>query len=267
MTTATPTRPKSQRLDALEIANAKRSANAQVLDQLSRVEISLEAALEMECVSSTRLKTLLAALPKTNRRPIKRSNAVVSAEKIGRRAGIDISRKAGSISCQVTRKALLDAAYDVTGRTAWIYTVDPVPKQLPPTRHGAKVKAAARKQREEAYSLANEVKAERLRVRRQLSSGEITLEEALRDPCSQKWEIEKILRLVPVLHPDTGEALQLTPGRASRVLKISGLRGTKTAGSLTERQIETLVAVADRHFRFAKVTGKRGRYTKKPVPA
>lgn len=253
--------PISQSRSALKVANAKRSANARVCVQLSRAEVSLEEALDLDCVDKTQLKVLLEALPHTKRRSTERSRSIVSAEKIAKRSGLDLSREVKSISCIRTRAILLDAAYDVVGQTAWIFAADKPPKLLPPKQVTAEQKEAGRAQREAALAKANETRLRRSQIKAALMAGEMSFKEVLEDDACATWELSKLMRHIPVLDRDSGEHRGFTPGRVAKVLRICGIRGTKQAGKLTSRQIDSLVSVVNRHFRFIGPKKDRSRGT------
>ena len=98
---------------------------------------------------------------------------------------------------------------------------------------GAGVPGRSREQRLRALEQANEVRAARAKLKRELASGKIELLQILADPpaCVRTARIRDVLLVVP----------KIGSVRAGRILAQCRIAHSKTLGGLTDRQRGELI--------------------------
>lgn len=86
-----------------------------------------------------------------------------------------------------------------------------------------------------ALGLANEVRSDRARLKRQLASGTVELASVIADAptCAQTAKVSELLLALP----------KVGPARATRWLSQCRIASSKTVAGLTERQRQELIAL------------------------
>lgn len=237
------TKTAPQHITALQSANRRRAAQRALLRRLSGNEISLEEIFDVPDAATLKLARILGALPY---RPRKVGGGGIrhcqgAARRIAGRAGISLDREIGSVKCQVTKMRILNSAFDIVGRNAWVFSNEAAPK-LQERKKNRPLGGAGAARRDAALARANMIRSRRKELKEQLRAGEISLADVFEDEASASWQIGKIVIHAARIHPITGStAGRCGPGRAHTALRRARVAPTRAVRDLSDREKVTLV--------------------------
>ena len=238
MSTATIEKP--QHLMAIERANEVRVHQVEMCRQLANSTISLEKVLLDERMASATLERVVRALPT---KPGSATNPYARHKHgawILGRTNLPGDRKVGSLT-DLSRSKLLDAAWDSTGQTAWIFEVDKKPQPAGPTR--PRKRTVPREASMKALEIANEVRRENCEIRNALERGDLTLREAFELPAVQKWQIGQLAKHLRRTNMAGDSWLKsMSPTAARRELARAKLAPQTRVGALSEWRRQDLIA-------------------------
>lgn len=236
MTTTVTEKP--QHLRALERANETRWHHADQLRQLALLNVSLEELLLDERMGTVTIGRLMRALPTKPGCATEGYARHKYAARILGRINLAADRRVKTLS-DLSRKKLLDAAWDYTGQVAWIFAADPRPR---PVKRSSRPKAP-REASMKALEAANLARREDKAIKDALEAGEMTLREALELPRVENWQIGQLVRHLRRT-TKSGEAwlASLAPTAARQELRRARLAPQTRVRAMSKGRREDLIA-------------------------
>lgn len=250
---ATQATPKPQHMEALTRANQIRIYRVNQLRRLGKAEASLEQILNDPNMGAVEIAQVLVVLP--HQRAVKKAGhmpkSLVLARNIIKDSKLSAGRQIGTLT-DVSRTTLLDAAHKQAGSFAWIRNQDTAPVQRARNINNRTDKEKSLK----ALEKANAVRLERARLRREIRSGNMDLEQALNEPALATWTLGKLVVELRRTTTDGEEYLtRHSPTAAKKVLTTNRISPMLKVGDLSSN-VKKLLVMLYTDERFCKPARK-----------